>query len=101
MAKMLRAFHEDRAMRDAAKSLVTNDWRNITGSYAQRGLGERLKDRLSEGASDLADDTSEFAQENPGVIETGFALTLAAAVGWLFREEIAESLQELWDRDWF
>ena len=101
MSRMQRAFHEDRAMRDAARALVEIDWHNLRNGYAERGLGQRLKDRLSEGAADLAEDSRDFAEDNPATVGTGVAVALAAAVGWLFRDEISANLQELWDRDWF
>ena len=101
MGKMQRAFHQDRAMRDAARNLVQMDWRNLRHGYAERGLGERLKDRLSEGAADLAGDGRDFVEDNPRTVGTGFAVALAAAVGWMFRDEISAKLQDLWDRDWF
>ncbi|WP_156169914.1 hypothetical protein [Aurantiacibacter luteus] len=88
-------------MRDAAKRLVEADWRNLRGGYAERGLGERLVDRLSEGANDLAGDTRDFAEDHPATIGTGVAVAIAAAVGWMFRDEISDKLQEWWDRDWF
>lgn len=101
MSKLSRAFHEDRALRDAAKRLVENDWRNISSGYAERGIGQRLVDRMEEGALDLAEDAQDYVEEHPAKVGTGVMVALAAAVGWMFRDAISEKLQEWWDRDRF
>lgn len=96
---MLRAFREDRAMRDAARRLVSNDWRNIRGGLGERGVGERFVGRMEVGAAGLADDAAAYVEDNPGKVGAGVAIAVAAALGWMFRDSLTEKMQDWWPFD--
>lgn len=72
---------EDRAMRDAAKALFNADVAQVRNDLASRGIGERIGNRASEAAMDMADEALELAGENKGVLGAG----LAALLVWVFR----------------
>ena len=97
MSRLEREFREDRALRNAAKRLLKNDWRAIRGDVGERGVGQRMVDRAGDGLDDLADEFTEYAREHPAKVGTGVVVVLAAFAGWLFRDVLAEKAHEMWD----
>lgn len=89
-------LREDRAMRDAARSLVTNGLDHLRGDLADQGIATRAAIRMREGAEGLADDTAQFARENPGRIGSGLALGFSLLFAWLFRDQISELVEKNW-----
>lgn len=83
-------------MRDAAKSLVTNGVSHLRGDLAEQGIGTRVAVRMREGAEGLADDTAQFARENPGRIGSGIGLGLSLLFAWLFRDQLSELVEKNW-----
>lgn len=75
---------EDRAIRDAARALITADIANLRADLAGRGFGERIVDRINEGAADLFDEAVELADRNRGVL----AALLGAILLWFARNPI-------------
>ena len=81
-----------RALRDAARRVVTDDVAYVRSDAAQRGWamsaarmgGDYLK-LVGEGALD-------FAQTNRGKVAGGVALGLAAVTAWAFRDQIADAI---------
>jgi hypothetical protein len=84
---------EDRMLRDAARALVDADMANLRANYAARGIGARIKERVSEGAADALEEAVAVADENKGVVAT----LLAAVVLWLARHPIINLIGELAD----
>lgn len=82
--KLARQMEEDRAMRDAARALFLTDLQLIRHDVKQRGLGQRMADRLGEGAADMIEDASDYASKNRGAI----AAVAIAAVLWFARGPI-------------
>lgn len=83
-----RQLIEDRRMRDAARALVDADLANLRANYAARGLSERVKHHLTEGAADVIDEAVALTEEHKGA-----AATLAAAlVLWITRHPLMDLL---------
>lgn len=79
---------EDKYLRDSARALVDADLENIKTAYAQKGLGERAMDRLTEGAVDLYEEAVAVADDNKGAL----AALVAAVLVWFSRNPILEAL---------
>ena len=99
MSKLSREFRQDRALRNAAKRLLKRDWHAVRGDYSERGIGQRMADRLQEGAHDLADDATQYAQENPVKAGVGVIAGIAFLAAFLFRDTIFDAIAEKWDFD--
>lgn len=82
--KLARQLSEDRAMRDAALSIFKSDIEFIRNDLRRRGIGERVADRLGEGAADMMDDAIDYADDNRGKI----GAMVLAAVMWFARGPI-------------
>ena len=85
-----KAMIEDRMLRDAARALVDADIANLRANYAARGIGERVKDRLEDGAAVVLEEAVAVAEDNKGVIAT----LLAAIVLWFARHPIFDFITE-------
>ena len=92
----LEQWRQDRALRDAAKTLVTRDLAHLRGDVEEQGVGSRMVLRLREGAEGLADDAGTFVRENPSRTGGALALGIGLVLVWLFSERIAEWLEKLW-----
>ena len=82
---------EDKALRDAALGLFKADLALVRADLAERGVGQRVADRLGEGAMDVFDDAVDYAEDNKGQI----AAALAAVVLWFARRPILGALGRL------
>lgn len=96
MTDMKARLQEDRAMRDVAKSLMMNDLEHLRGDMQAKGVASRFTSRMREGAEGLAEDTSQFARENPGRIGSGVGLGISLLFAWLFRDEISSWVEKNW-----
>lgn len=86
---------EYRAMREEAWRIVVADFDRLRGDLADRGIGERIKDKIGEEAHDAWDYTVDVAAENKGVV----AATVAALIAWLLRGPIGDAFSSLFGRD--
>ncbi len=75
---------EDRALRDAAKALVTADIAILRADLAGKGFGERIVGRINEGAVDLFEEAVELADSNRGALAT----LVGAVLLWFARNPI-------------
>jgi hypothetical protein len=91
--KISHHLAEDRALRDAALALFKADLRFIRNDLGRRGIGQRVADRLGDGAHELADDALEYASDNKGVV----AAAVAAVVLWFARKPILNAIGDLFD----
>jgi hypothetical protein len=89
--KLARQLAEDKALRDAALALFKADLRFIRNDLDRRGLGERVADRLGEGARELADDAMDYATAHKGVL----AAAATAVVMWFARAPILHALGDM------
>ena len=78
----------DRALRDAALSLVRTDLSNLKADLSRKGLAERSVDRIRDGATGVYEEAVEVAADHKGVLAA-----LVAAIGlWLARHPIIAAL---------
>ena len=92
MADIEQQLREDRALRNAAKRLVTSGLQNVKGDMAEKGLGARLLDRARDGAVEIAENSADLAADNRAQVGTGLALGALAFVGWVFRDRLADAI---------
>lgn len=83
---------EDKALRDAARGLLTSDIDRLKSAMAHRSIPARAMDRATEGAADVLEQVSEAASRHKGVI----AGLVGAAALWLARHPLLVLLD---DRD--
>ncbi len=95
MADLQRQLHEDRMLRDAAKRLVKNDMAHVKGDVSRKGLGTRFVDRTKDGVAELADTTGHYADTHRAQLGTGLIVGVAALAGWIFRDQLAEAVYDL------
>lgn len=93
--KLSQQLAEDRALRDAALALFKADLRFIRNDLEQRGIGERVADRLGESAKEFVDDAVDYAGDHKSVV----AAAGAAVVLWFARAPILHALGELFGSD--
>ena len=84
---------EYRAMREEAWRIVKADITRLHDGLEERGIGERIKDKIGEEAHEAWDYTVDVAAEHKGIV----AATLAALVAWFLRGPIGEAISSLFD----
>ena len=75
---------EDRLLRNAAFALLKADVANLRADLAGKGFGERIVDRINEGAVDIFEEAVELADNNRGVL----AALIGAVLLWFARNPI-------------
>lgn len=83
-AKLEKRMKADRALRDAALAVVKADVANLRGDLEARSVGQRLLDRVTVGAADVADDAASIASNNRGLV----AAVVSLIVLWFARNPI-------------
>lgn len=94
-------FIEDRAIRDAARAVLTEDVERLRDSLTEEGIASRvssgvtttLSARFREGAHDVMSEIREQAGERKGLI----ALLVGVFLLFLARGPIFERIEELLD----
>lgn len=89
--KLSQQLADDRALRDDALALFKTDLRFIRLDLEQRGIGERVADRLGDSTKEFVDDAVDYAGDHKSVV----AAALAAVVLWFARAPILHGLGEL------
>ena len=79
-----RKMIEDRALRHAALALVKADVAHLRADLTTKGIGERLLDRVADGANEVLEEAVDVAENNRGVLIT----LVAAIVLWLSRNPL-------------
>jgi hypothetical protein len=82
---------EDRELRDAALAVFQADLRFIKEDLAERSVGGRIADRLSDSALDMLDEAVDYAASNRG----RFAAATAAIVVWFARAPLLHVLSDV------
>jgi hypothetical protein len=77
-------MEEDKALRDAAKSLFEADVDFIKRDVEDGSLGKRIALRARDGALEMADEAAEYTERNPVTVAAG----AAAAVLLVFHRPI-------------
>lgn len=88
--KLAQQLKEDRTLRDAARALFLTDLQLIRQDVKERGIGQRLADRLGEGASDMMEDAADYASDNRSII----AVAVIATILWFARGPILRLFDE-------
>lgn len=90
-------FIEDRAIRDAARAVLTEDVERLRDSLTEEGIASRVTTTLSarfrDGARDVMDEIREQAGERKGLI----AILVGVFLLFLARGPIFERIEELLD----
>ncbi len=79
-----RQMTEDRALRNAARTLVQADVDHLKADLKVKGVASRFADRMTEGAVDVFEEAVEVAEDKKGVLAT----LIAAVVIWFARNPI-------------
>lgn len=90
MSPMKRRLHEDRALRDAARGVVTRDVAYLKSDVAEQGLVSRVMATGADYACVMADGAVDIARENRGKLSGGVALLAAGLAVWIYRDEIGD-----------
>lgn len=93
--KLTHQLAEDRAVRDAALALFKADLGFIRDDLEQRGIGERVVDRLGDSAKDFLDEAVDYASDHKSIVTAA----IAAVVLWFARAPILHALGELFDNE--
>jgi hypothetical protein len=81
---------EDRALRDAARHVVSRDVAFIKADVEEQGLASRVVATGADYARVMADGAVDLARENGGKVSGGAALVAAGLAAWIFRTEIGD-----------
>lgn len=88
MVKLPQQFVEDRALRDAARSVLIADIAHARNSLSGKGIATRVTSRIADGAKDVFEVAKVQAEDNRGIL----AILIGALVLWLAREPLLEAL---------
>jgi hypothetical protein len=86
---------EDKALRDAALALFKADIALVRADLDERGLGQRITNRVGESTMEMLDEATDFAEDNKGKVAAG----VAAVVLWFARGPILDALGRLIGED--
>lgn len=86
---------EFRGLREDAWRIVKDDLARLQSDIADRGIADRIKDRVGEEAREVWDATRDVATEHKGVV----AATVAALIAWLLRGPIGDAIAGLFGDD--
>ncbi|TIX50015.1 hypothetical protein [Alteraurantiacibacter aquimixticola] len=93
MSPLKKRWLEDRAMRDAAREVVTSDVSFIKTDVAQQSVGSRMAESGQNTVRMMALGVADVAADNRGKVGAGLALAAAGLAAWVFRKPIAEALE--------
>lgn len=99
MTRLPDRFVEDRALRDAARAVLTEDIEQLRASLSEQGIASRvssgvtstISDRISAGARDVWAEARAQAGDNKGVL----AVLIGAIILWFARGPIIDWIEEL------
>ena len=95
MSDLASRFAEDKALRDAALALFKADIALVRGDLDERGLGQRITNRVGESTMEMLDEATDFAEDNKGKVAAG----IAAVILWFARGPILDALGRLIGED--
>jgi hypothetical protein len=98
MGRFDHQLKEDRALRDAARTVFRKELAHVSGEVKPAALGERLADNVGQQVDAASDGAIDFAERHGGKIAaTGGAL--AAGIGlWLARKPILARFAPLFSK---
>lgn len=86
---------EDRALRDAARKLVRDDFGFIRESLGARSVPLRIADRLTGGAQDIAGEAALVADENRKALGAGLVVSVLGVAAFLYRDKLIAGVEQL------
>jgi hypothetical protein len=86
---------EDKALRDAALALFKADLALVRADLDERGIGQRVADRLGESTMEMLDEAADYAEDNKGKVAAG----IAAVILWFARGPILDAVARLLGED--
>lgn len=89
MSKLGRQLAEDRALRNAARSIVFDQLLRVRESASGKSIGTQLADTVGDDALDLAGRAETAARSNGGLIAAIAGVVGTALALWFAREPIA------------
>ena len=95
MSDLEQRFYEDRAMRDAARTVLLADLEHARASFSAKGIADRVGGRIGDGAKDVLEVAKEQADDNRGIL----AAIIGAILLWIAREPLLEILGLSGDSD--
>ena len=98
MASKLQLL-QDRALRDAARQVVTTDLALMRANLDQSSVANRAMETGTDYLKLLGEGASDIASDNRGKLAGGITLALAGIAAWLFRDEIGEVLAGFFEND--
>lgn len=93
MSDLKRQLNEDRAIRNAARSIITAQIAQIRQGVSGQRIGEKLADKIGDDAAEFLGKTGKAAQDNRGPL-LAFAGVVVAAVAWKPLVDLLKSLKE-------
>lgn len=99
MTRLPSRFTEDRALRDAARAVLTEDVERLRASLAEQGIASRVSSgvtstvsaRIRTGARDIFEEVKTQAGDRKGVL----GVLIGAIILWFARGPILEWFEEL------
>ena len=88
MSRLPDTFHQDRALRDAARDVLFADVDHAKRSLSKEGLSSRFTSRIQDGAQDALEVTKVQAHDKRGLI----AGVIALLALWFARQPLLEIL---------
>lgn len=86
MSRLPDEFHQDRALRDAARDVLVADIEHAKATFSSKGLAGLITGRIGSGARDVVDVAKGHAADRQGWL----AGLIALIVLWLAREPLKE-----------
>jgi len=91
MSRLPPSLRQDRALRKAAWEIVRQDISHVQADLEHRSVGQRIGARIKAKAVDLAEDATDLASRNKGMVAAG----AAALVLWFARNPIRRGIGKL------
>lgn len=88
MSRLDQQFDEDRALRNAAFSVLKSDIEHAKEAFSGKAIAGRVSSRVGDGAKDVAQIAKGHADDNRGIL----AALIGALLLWLAREPILDVL---------
>ncbi|GEM_PF-631679 len=95
MNALKRKLLEDRAMRDAAKSVIGADLDFIKADVERQGIASRITETAKDRTKTMAAGALDLAEENKGSVTAGAAFALAGIAAWIYRKPIMDLVDGL------
>ncbi len=91
MSRLPDEFHQDRALRDAARGVLIADIEHARATLNGKGLADRFAGRVGDGAKDVFEIAKHHAGDKRGIL----AGLVALVAVWFAREPIGEILHNV------